>query len=141
MKRLLAALAVAGAQPLLAYSDPAPNSPACPAATTVAHAQAEPKSSTTSDKGSPNAPARSMLAHGLVNAAAAPPAGTAPATPAAEAPASSSKERNFHEMSKSIIQNIRARTSAPAPQPVTGKNSAGAQAAGSAAAITCPGTR
>lgn len=135
MKRVLAALAVAGAQPLLAYSDPAPKTPTCPAQPTVGHAQAEPEPSIVSDKGTQNTAARSMLAHGLVNAAAAPPAGKASETPAAQAPASSSKESNFHGMSKSIIQNIRARTSAPALQPVgpvPGANSADGQGAGTA---------
>lgn len=134
MKRVLAAPAVAGAQPLLAYSDPAPKTPTCPAAPERGHAHAEPESSIASDKGSKNAAGRSMLAAGLVTASAALSAGTASGTRAAQAPASSSKERNFHDMSKSIIQNIRARTSAPASQPAD-------PVPGDRTAVTCPGTR
>lgn len=137
MKRVLAVLAVAGAQPLLAYSDPTREVPTCVAQTAASHPRTEAGPSTASDKGSQNPAGRSMLAAGLVTAAA-PPAANAPGTPAEQAAGSSSKQSNFHGMSKSIIQNIRARTVNPSPGPVgpaPGDNPAESPAPGSAARL------
>jgi hypothetical protein len=160
MKRVLAVLAVAGAQPLLAYSDPTPEVPTCVAPPAASHPRAEAGPSVASDKVSKDPAARSMLAAGLVTAAAPPAANArvrktvrdagrdaldtaeAPAdargTPAAQAPASSSRQGNFNSMSKSIIQNIRARGSNPSSGPVSpapGDDPADSQATGSAARL------
>lgn len=157
MKRVLAALAVAGAQPLLAHADPTPKAAPCTATPAVSNPRAEPEPSVASDKGSQNPVARSMLAPGPVTAAAPPAAharvrktvrdagrdaldtaeaaANAPGTPATQAPISSSKQSKFHGMSKSIIQNIRTRDSNPTSEPVSPAprdNSADGQATGSA---------
>lgn len=89
MKRLLAALAVVGAQPILAYVEPTPEVPACSASPAASEPSAEPKPSAATDKS---------------------PKASTPAAPTKSA----QKEHAFHGMSKSIIQNIRARTANPA---------------------------